>query len=176
LTLHPQAPQVLYAGTTDGIAQSIDAGDTWHAWDIGWPVGHAVLSIAIDPTDPQVLYACSGHSRSPAKSGQVMKSTDGGANWTTITTGLDLDQTFYQVLVDRFAPNLVYLVTGRDGVFLSRDGGANWSSWNDGLWNRVAGYTMEGQTRVLQPSADGRLLYFGTTGAGVWRRPAAGAP
>jgi photosystem II stability/assembly factor-like uncharacterized protein len=158
------------------MAQSVDAGTTWHPWDNGWPAGHAVGSIAIDPTTPKTLYACSQHSEDPAKGGQVMKSTDGGAHWAPITTGLNLDQTFYQVLVDRLTPNLVYLVTEQDGLFLSRDGGASWSSWNDGLWNRVPGHTAEGYGRVLQPSADGRLLYFGTTGSGVWRRPAAGAP
>ncbi len=176
LTLHPQAPEILYAGTTHGIAQSVDAGATWHPWDIGWPEGHAVLSIAIDPADPKILYACSQYSGNPAQGGLVMKSTDGGANWTTITTGLESEQTFHQVLVDHLTPNLVYLVTGQDGVFLSHDGGANWSSWNEGLWSRVAGHTIMGKAHVLQLSANGRLLYFGTAGSGVWRRPAAGAP
>jgi hypothetical protein len=40
----------------------------------------------------------------------------------------------------------------------------------------VAGGSGESGAQVLQLSADGRLLYFGTAGSGVWRRPAEGAP
>jgi photosystem II stability/assembly factor-like uncharacterized protein len=105
-----------------------------------------------------------------------MKSTDGGATWSAITTGLDADQTFLKLLMDRFDPQLLYLATGEDGVYISHDGGTTWTSWNQGLWNRVAGADAQNATAVLQISADGRLLYLGTSGSGVWRRPAAGAP
>jgi photosystem II stability/assembly factor-like uncharacterized protein len=128
-----------------------------------------------------VLYACSkngeayGNGRDGFR-GIVMKSLDGGANWFEITTGLSLDQTFYQVLVDRLDPSILYLVPEADGVYISRNRGETWTTWNEGLWNRVAG--SEGATvpQMLSISADGRLLYYGTTGTGVWRRPAAGAP
>lgn len=167
--------QVIYAGTTSGIFRSIDSGVSWHRWDAGWPSGQWVSSIAIDPTDPDSLYASSSNNDASQQiGGTVMKSTDGGATWFEITTGLDLNQTFKAVLIDRFDRNIVYLGTERDGVFVSRDGGATWSSWNEGLWNQTTGSgTM---ADVLQASADGRLLYLGTSGAGVWRRPAEGAP
>ncbi len=169
LVAHPGEGQVLYAGTTDGIARSVDGGATWHPWDAGWPPQQWVVSIAFDPSNPDVLYACS-------QNGLVMKSSDGGATWFEITTGLDQEQAFFEVLVDRFDPQVLYLATAQDGVYVSRDAGATWSSWNEGLWNRVAGGDGNNPANVLAFSGDGRLLYFGTAGSGVWRRPAAGAP
>jgi photosystem II stability/assembly factor-like uncharacterized protein len=174
LAFHPADQQTLYAGTTAGVARSVDAGATWHPWDAGWPPQQQVLSITSDPTNPDLLYACSSHGA--GMGGTVMKSTDGGANWLEITTGLDADQTFLQILVDRFNPQLLYLATAADGVYISHDAGATWTSWNQGLWNRVAGGGEAAVAAVLQPSANGRLLYYGTSGSGVWRRPAAGTP
>jgi photosystem II stability/assembly factor-like uncharacterized protein len=105
-----------------------------------------------------------------------MKSTDGGQHWFEITTGLDPDQALGNIIVDRYDPRIVYLGTERDGIYISRNGGETWSSWNEGLWNRVAGSDGHVATDAFQLSADGRLLYFGTTGSGVWRRPAEGTP
>jgi photosystem II stability/assembly factor-like uncharacterized protein len=177
LTAHPNDTQTLYAGTTNGIARSIDAGATWHPWDAGWPPRQWVLSIAIDPTNTDRLYACSKSAAGvDGSAGIVMKSTDGGATWSEITLGLDTDQAFYKVLLDRFDPSIIYLATEREGIYISRDSGATWTTWNEGLWSRVAGGTQHNTADVLQLSGDGRLLYFGSAGSGVWRRPTEGAP
>lgn len=171
LVFHPDDPEILYAGTPGGIVHSVDGGATWDRWAAGWPSERRVLSIAFDPSTPNTLYACA-HSEGAGST--VMKSTDGGAAWSEIIVGLDPSQAFYQVLVDRFDPNRIYLATNQDGVYLSRDGGATWVSWNEGLWNRVAGGYGDPLSDFMQLSADGRILYLGTDGSGVWRRPAAG--
>jgi len=177
LTAHPNDAQTLYAGTTDGIARSIDGGATWHPWDAGWPPRQWVLSIAIDPTNTDRLYACSKSDAGvDGLGGTVMTSTDGGTTWSEITLGLDVSQAFYKVLLDRFDPNIIYLATEREGIYISRDNGVTWSTWNEGLWSRVPGGNPYNTAHVLQLSADGRLLYFGSAGSGVWRRPAEGAP
>ncbi len=181
LVSSPADEQMLFAGTTNGVARSSDGAATWQPWDAGWPPGQWVFSIAFDPTNPDIIYACSKNGENHGEGrqgyrGTVMKSTDGGATWFEITTGLDLDQAFYTILIDRFDPNVVYLATEREGVFISRDGGATWSSWNEGLWNRVTGGNGYQGADVLELSADGRLLYFGTAGSGVWRRPAEALP
>jgi photosystem II stability/assembly factor-like uncharacterized protein len=177
LVSNPAEHQILYAGTSSGISRSIDGATTWHAWDAGWPPQQRVSSIVVDPTNPDTLYASSKGSTNPERDGgTVMKSTDGGATWFPITVGLGSDLEFHTILLDRFDPNIVYLATQSDGVFISRDGGATWSSWNEGLWNRVTGSDHHFVKDILQLSADGRLLYLGTSGSGVWRRPAVGAP
>ncbi len=171
LIFHPEAPQILYAGTPAGIMHSVDGGESWAPWAVGWPTQRRVLSIAIDPSDPSILYAC---AHQPESGSSLMKSSDGGLTWSEILVGLDPTHAFYQVLVDRFDPQAIYLATGEQGVYLSRDGGGSWVSWNEGLWNRVAGGHQREPSAALRLSADGRILYFGTSGSGVWRRPAAG--
>jgi photosystem II stability/assembly factor-like uncharacterized protein len=176
VTTEPFPLHVIYAGTTSGVMRSVDGGATWQRRDSGWPSGQHVLSIAVDPADPDTLYAASQNlDATQPFGGTVMKSTDGGAVWFDITTGLDLTQSFRKILVDRFDPSTLYLATNREGVFISRDGGATWNSWNEGLWNRVTGGDVVNAQDVLQVSADGRLLYLGTSGSGVWRRPTDGA-
>ena len=99
-----------------------------------------------------------------------MKSIDGGKNWFPITTGLDLDQEYYKIIVDHFYPQIVYLATQRQGVFISYNGGAYWQPWNTGLTNRIAGVNGNNVTNTMALSEDGMNLYFGTAGSGVFRR------
>ena len=185
---HPHDSKILYAGTTSGVSRSADGGTSWHSWDQGWPSGQHVVSITVDPAEPDTLYACSSSGQFPEQSpnpapiaaddvgGTVMKSSDGGATWLEITTGLDTDQGFQSILIDRFDPRILYLATEQSGVFISRDSGATWSSWSEGLWDRYFGRNGMYNFDILQFSVDGRLLFLGSSGSGVWRRPAAGLP
>ena len=121
------------------------------------------------------MYACSKNGENEGNGregfrGTVMKSLDGGATWTPITTGLDVNQEFYKIIVDEYDPDVVYLATQRQGVFISHDGGDLWLPWNDGLTNPVAGTNGNNVTNTMARSADGRYLYFGSAGSGVFRR------
>jgi len=60
----------LYAGTRAGVRKSTNAGATWSATPLSFPVS----SLAIDPLNPRTLYA-------GTESG-VYKSTDGAASWS----------------------------------------------------------------------------------------------
>ncbi|MBU0595795.1 hypothetical protein KJ567_03825, partial [Candidatus Bipolaricaulota bacterium] len=106
----------------------------------------------------------------PGFRGTVMKSTNGGAVWFPITAGLSLDQEFYDLVVDPVDPNILYLAAQNEGMFVSLDGGASWHPWNRGLEGKVPATNGNNVTRVLALSADHRYLYFGTAGAGVYRR------
>jgi photosystem II stability/assembly factor-like uncharacterized protein len=188
LVRHPQDNDVLYAGTTGGMYRSVDDGLTWQPWDQGWPTGQRVVGIAVDAAVPDTLVACSSDGEltdqpsipmpasANAVSGTVMKSTDGGATWHQITTGFDVQNGCRSVLIDRFDSNTLYLATEKAGIFISRDAGATWSSWNEGLWDRNLGRGGVDGFDTLEFSSDGRLLLLGTSGSGVWRRPAAGSP
>jgi hypothetical protein len=98
-----------------------------------------------------------------------MKSINGGETWFAITNGLDINQEFYKVIVDKHNPDVLYLATQWNGVFISRNGGISWTAWNQGLTNTVAG-TLSNVTNPMVMSADGLFLYFGTAGSGVFRR------
>ena len=86
-----------------------------------------VNKIRIDPTNANILYACT-----PAS--QLFKSTDGGVSWASISNGLpaagvgDID-------IDPSDPNILYVLSGDTenfdtraaGVYKSTDGGASWN-------------------------------------------------
>ncbi len=173
LVFHSENPDIIYAGTYNGISRSMDGGEHWQKLNQGWPEEQWVFSIAFDPVDSNVMYACSkngGVSREGFR-GTVMKSTDGGSNWFSITNGLSLNQEFYKVIVDKNDPDIIYLVTQKEGVFISRNGGDSWLPWNEGLTN----LSIDGNNipDPMVQSIDGKYLYFGSAGSGVFRRVSA---
>jgi photosystem II stability/assembly factor-like uncharacterized protein len=175
LIFHPENTDTVYAGTYNGVNRSTDGGAHWEMWDQGWPDEQWVFSIDFDPRDPDMMYACSKNGENEGNGregfhGTVMKSTDGGANWFPITTGLNVNQEFYKIIVDKRDPDTLYLATQYDGVFISHDGGALWLPWNEGLANPVAGTNGNNVTNTMVQSADGLYLYFGSAGSGVFRR------
>jgi len=175
LTYHPNNDQIIYAGTYNGVNRSTDQGKTWEMWDDGWPDEQWVFSIDFDPNNPDIMYACSKNGENEGVGtddfgGTVMKSTDGGSSWFSITNGLDCEQEFYKILVDHHDASILYLATEWDGVYISRDAGQSWESWNDGLTNKTAGVNSNNVTNTMLISPDGNLIYFGTAGDGVFRR------
>ncbi|OGG04618.1 MAG: hypothetical protein A3F83_06315, partial [Candidatus Glassbacteria bacterium RIFCSPLOWO2_12_FULL_58_11] len=175
LVCHPDNPEIVYAGTYNGINRSLDFGGHWEMWANGWPGEQWVFSIDFDPLNPDVMYACSKNGENMGTGregfrGTVMKSVNGGALWFEITRGLELNQEFYNVIVDRLEPQTLYLSTQREGVFISTDGGDNWQPWNEGLANPVAGTNGNNVTNTMALSADGSAIYFGSDGSGVFRR------
>ena len=175
LVFHPQNSNIIYAGTYNGINRSQDSGKHWERWNTGWPGEQWVFSIAFDPSNPKIIYACSknGENEGTGRTnfhGTVMKSKDGGLTWLPITNGLDLNNEFYKIIVDRFNSKTVYLATQRDGVFVSRNGGESWRSFNEGLTNLAAGTNGNNVTNTMVLSEDGKVLYFGSSGSGLFRR------
>jgi PKD repeat protein/photosystem II stability/assembly factor-like uncharacterized protein len=179
LVFHPENHDILYAGTYNGISRSTDAGSHWEIWDQGWPVEQWVFSIDFNPSDPNVMYACSKNGENEGTGregfhGIIMKSTNGGDSWFSIADGLDLNQEFYKIIVDKHNPDILYLATQYDGIFISRDGGILWQPWNDGLINLVAGTNGNNVANPMALSTNGRYLHFGTAGSGIFRRKTVG--
>jgi photosystem II stability/assembly factor-like uncharacterized protein len=105
IAVHPKNPNVvfvaaigkLYAPSPDrGLFRSTDGGKTWSKVlfknnDVG------AVDVAIDPVNPQVVYASLWNTRRPpwytyrpsnGPGGGIFKSTDGGATWKQLTKGL----------------------------------------------------------------------------------------
>src|SRR5437660_91463 len=76
-----------YIGTLDSVWESSDGGLTWIAHSLGIGVNDQVLDVALDPSDPSILWAGIADA-SGAQPVNVMRSTDGGATWTNRTPPL----------------------------------------------------------------------------------------
>jgi photosystem II stability/assembly factor-like uncharacterized protein len=98
-------PQVVLAGTTEGIYRSKDSGKTWQPFGEG-SLDATVASLAANPAEPGVLYA--GTERRG-----LFRSTDGGEQWQP--SGLQ-DTSVFAILADR--AGALWLGT-EQGVFRS---------------------------------------------------------
>ena len=143
--------------------------------DEGWPDEQWAFWIDFDSRNLEIMYACSknGENEGTGRNdfhGTVMKSTDGGAHWFEIINGLNVTQEFYKIIVDKHNPDTIYLAAQNDFVLISYDGGELWEPWTDGLTNKRASSSGNNIANPMVQSADGRYLYFGTFGSGVFRR------
>lgn len=90
----------------------------------------ALRAIAVAKSNNQVIYTGS-------QAGRAMVSTNGGANWADITTGLPT-RTITNITVSKTDPTLVYLTVsgyGTSHVFKSTNSGSNWTDISSNLPN-----------------------------------------
>ncbi len=133
LRIDPTNSQIIYVGTDGGgVFKSTDGGNTWNAINNGITNlgNYKVLAIAIDPLNPQIIYASTGESWS---GGSVFKSIDGGNTWTLMNSGLP-NKSVNTIVIDPKDTQIVY-VGNENGVFKSTNGGLSWGASNKGLPN-----------------------------------------
>lgn len=124
----------IVGAASGGVWKTIDGGLTWRPVFDQQEV-HSIGSIAIAPSDPQVVYVGTGESfiRSNVSIGKGMyKSTDGGETWTHI--GLEATGRISRVLVHPDDANIVYVAAlghsyapqEERGIWKTTDGGTTW--------------------------------------------------
>ncbi len=115
---------------------------------------HPILTLAIDPSNHATLYAGTDGEG-------AFKSTDSGASWTAINSGLP-DLTVNVLAIDPMTPSTLYGSVYGDGVFKSTDGGGHWADINSGLtYLQLSALAIDPTT----PST----LYAGSFGSGVFK-------
>jgi photosystem II stability/assembly factor-like uncharacterized protein len=189
IAVHPTDPDVVYVGTwKDGVFKTTDGGQSWALKNNGL-ISADVRSLAIDPQNPQVVFAGLGEGAG------VYKSTDGGESWGAVNTGLklvcpsnllpigrveqglSLDDPprlgsgadyysvpwtwIWEIVIDPTDSQTVYAADHHAGVYLSTDGGASWLPINEGLSTRAV--------TAMAISSDGEVVYAATEGEGVFR-------
>ncbi len=136
LVIDPATPATLYAGLSNGLARSTNGGTSWS--NLPGVEAHVLV---IDPSNPNRLYAAVNSAYSFPSTGArgLFKSTDSGATWLPINSGLngpiDTYSSVTALAIDPANPDVLYAATAGEGVFKSSDGGANWVKFNDGLAN-----------------------------------------
>lgn len=126
------------AGGDRGLYKTADGGQSWKAVLTVSP-DTGVTDVAMDPKNPDVLYAAAYQRRRAvgqligggAESG-LYKSTNAGQSWTKLTRGLPtVDIGRIGIGINWRQPRIVYaLVTsqlGQGGFFRSEDAGASWT-------------------------------------------------
>ena len=101
-------------GSEKGISRSEDSGATWRTTNVGIR-GVFVESVAVDPTDPDVVFAAGGRG--------LFESRNGGDTWNGPTPLVPDTQS---VAIDPTDRSTVY-AAGAGGVYKSSDGGQTWN-------------------------------------------------
>ncbi len=152
-------PDILIAGTYNGVFRSTDAGESWTALPTSTVPGLVHLeSLAIDPRNTDIIYAGTWYL--------PYKTTDGGKTWKTIRTGMIDDSDIFAINVDPRNPNHI-IASACSGIYDSRNAGE--------LWRKAQGIPSQSRrTRAIlqHPSLPG-LVFAGTT-EGFWRSASGG--
>jgi photosystem II stability/assembly factor-like uncharacterized protein len=132
----PVNRMVFYFGAcAGGIWKTEDGGVFWQCVSDGFMGSAAVGSIAVAPSDPNVIYAGTGETaiRLDVSYGDGMyKSSDAGRTWTNV--GLRNSKFIGRICIHPTNPDLVYAAVLGDvfgpnserGVYRSKDGGKRW--------------------------------------------------
>jgi photosystem II stability/assembly factor-like uncharacterized protein len=136
LAMNPNDPNVVFAAlASGGVFRSTDCGASWLPISDDLPV-LTIGAIAVDPTDPGVIYAGTGEANGQSFSwfGMGMfKSTDGGETWSYI--GLEDTRYIARIVIDPLDTGRLWVAgTGalfgtnpERGVYRSLDGGDTWN-------------------------------------------------
>jgi hypothetical protein len=100
------------------MSQASEVSARNNVWTSIGPEGGCIFALAIDPQNPNTLYAGTSWRWGEGTWGNgVFKTTEGGGNW--VNTGLT-GTTILALAIDPQHPNTVYAGTEKDGVFVRR--------------------------------------------------------
>ncbi len=183
IVTHPSNPNVVFVAAMGhlwgpnaerGLYRTTDGGRTWRAvLQVDAETG--VVDVAMDPSDPNVLYAAAYQRRRTAfgfhgggPGSGLYKSIDGGSTWRRLT-GNGLPAGEYGrigISISRKDPRIVYVsveqgnkynastayIERRAGIYRSEDKGATWTFMSD--WNPRPMYASQ---ILVDPSDDQRI-------------------
>ena len=134
-----RGPNAAYVGTGDGLYASASLDGPYRK--LPFP-SFEVHGIAVDPANPNVVWASSR--------GGFWRTADGGAHWTSESTGLNQRQEAWAITF------FLGQVLGSDGVGVYR--------WDGSAWQRSSD---QQSVASLDVSRDGRRLYASSMGRGL---------
>ena len=147
IIIHPTNENILWvaaygplwkSGGERGVYKSVDGGKTWER-TLNISDNTGVSEIAIDPTNPDILYAAAHQRRrhewtyiGGGPESALYKSTDGGATWREVKSGLPSgDMGRIGLAVSASDANYVYAIVegryGKSGVYRYVNKGESWS-------------------------------------------------
>ncbi len=129
-------------GGDRGLYKSTDGGKNWKAvLTISENTG--AVDVVLDPSNPDIVYASAYQRRrhvftliDGGPESAIYKSTDAGATWNKLKSGLPtVDMGRIGLAISPADPNVVYAAIeaadGKGGIFRSTDKGATWEKRNE---------------------------------------------
>ncbi|HEV1286749.1 MAG TPA: hypothetical protein VNU44_15615 [Bryobacteraceae bacterium] len=134
-------------------SNGLDATPQWTQIDGGTLPARMVTHITVSRQNPATVYITfAGYS-----SGNIWKTTDRGAHWTSVSATLPSVPVYS---LTNHPKNSNFIYAGTDiGIFASEDGGMHWSPGNEGPTNSA----------VFDMTWAGNVLYAATHGRGAFK-------
>ena len=165
LAIDPRSNDTVYAGGANGgVWKTTDGGGTWTPITDDQP-SLAIGSIAIDPTNADVVYVGTGEENfnSDAYSGVgILKSTNAGATWTNILGPFSRQR--IGSLAVQPDNGKILLAASSGGIYRSQDAGV---TWNNVILGTGSSVMFDPATPAVAWAALGNI--FGLTANGVYR-------
>jgi photosystem II stability/assembly factor-like uncharacterized protein len=130
------------AGGDRGVYKTTDGGSTWEQV-LAIDEHTGVSDLVYDPRNPDVLYAAAYQRRrhvwtliNGGPGSGIYKTTDGGATWNEINSGLPSgDKGRIGLAISPIDPDVLYAIVeaalGEGGLYRSTNAGGNWSRQGD---------------------------------------------
>lgn len=130
IDIDPTNPNVIYAVPHE-IMKSTDGGNTWvnASQGIFLDAETRALEMVIDPNNTGTLYAGTGGFFG----GNLYKSTNGGENWTSIGSRIELQGSNTALAIDA-QNNIIYVGHNNGGVLKSFNNGLTWDTTAITYW------------------------------------------
>lgn len=183
------ANRFFVSGADGGVWRTTNGGASWTPLTDQMPTT-AMGALAIDPTNPDVIYAGTGEANFANHSRYglgIYKSTDGGDTWSHLAEATFAGRCFSKIIVSPDDPQTLFAsvtiaggfptlaaakghpqANGPVGVFHSTDGGESWTQLLNGLPNLSA-------TDLAMDPSNPNVLYaaighiFGNTQNGIYK-------
>ncbi len=157
IVINPQDTNIVYAGTGEasfgghsfdgaGIFKSMDGGTTWNRIGAGMIPDYARVSMmAINPINPNIIYASVADGARNAADLGIWRSIDAGATWTHVFATTTTD-----IVINPINPNILYTVGTKIfgtstapiyGMHKTTDGGDTWTKLDIGVTDSLMGRT-----------------------------------
>ncbi|MFN0087820.1 MAG: hypothetical protein ACKVX9_20680 [Blastocatellia bacterium] len=192
--------QTIYlGGAQGGVWKSTDNGANWAPLTDGQP-SVAIGAIAVDPRNPETIYAGTGDGTRCALcyyGAGLLKSLDGGATWSVIPGPIAIrdpripafiNAAFTRIAVDPSNSSTIYAATtfgvtaastseplqlslGQVGLWKSTDGGSNWRNLDPGATDG----TFTVHDVIVDPRNPSRVI-AGMRTIGIYRSEQGGEP
>ena len=181
LAFHPTDRNILYVGTAaGGVWKSTNEGASWVPLTDN-QCALVIGAVAVDPVNPEIVYAATGEPSESTQGCGVLRSTDGGNSWSTFgqnvfTTSLASAWPVYDLIIDRASAGTAnattVLAATLRGVMRSTNSGQTWSVVTPALTF----------SDIVQHPTDPNIIYAARVGVqgsptppGLWRSTDRGA-
>lgn len=172
----PTNPSVIYVGGPNGgLWVSRNDGSTWTPLTDYLPrIG--IGAIAIDPKNTKTIYLGMGDDEaSDCPSIGIMKTTDGGLNWSTtglVFNAVNANYKVTDIIIDPANSSILWASTS-DGLYKSTDAG---TSWNKTLTGNIKGINLKPGSSTILYAVTANKFYRSTDAGDTFTAITSGLP